>query len=552
MEAWQQAVEQIGQERERLQEMWLRKRLQLEADCRYGNEEYTPEQMQQAVRLMCKEDIFFFFNYFAWTVDPRQKAERQIMPFLLYEYQVDLVKWLLEHIGATQGTIERRNLILEKSRDMGASWVVALLAMWLCYFRNSNILIGSRKEEEVDKKGDLDCPFEKIRFNVRRLPPFLRAPGFDPDKHLGFLLLQNPEGGQIVGESANPEFGRGGRSLLTIFDEFSVWQNDDSAWKASAQTTNVRLAIATPKGPYGKFAKLASNDPEEQVIKKRLHWSMHPIKSAGIKHDHNGQLTSPWYEEQKRTMSPEDVASELDISYATSIKGLVFPDYTEQHATTKLEPVEKQPIIRVWDPGITFCVMFLQIDHYRRVLCLQEVIFENARIRDVAEEVLKISQEEYQGYHFIDCGDPAGARRVSASQEDPEYVILAEQFGIDVDYTFMSEMPTNLRVKNRIVAIHQKLREYVYQTKTPGLLVDSSRCPKLDEALRQNYRYRVNKFNKQVMEQIEEQHPFEDVVDCLGYGILYRLGLSTTSDSKKIQTVERGQVEWRGQIKRRV
>lgn len=547
---WQQQVADMKAEREQLQELCIRDRLKLEADCKYGDQTYTAEQWQHATRVLCKEDIFFFFKHFAWTIDPREKPDRQIMPFVLYDFQIELVQWILEHIEETQGTIERRNLILEKSRDMGASWVVSMVALWLCYFKNCNILMGSRKEEEIDKKGDLDTPFEKIRFNVRRLPPFLRGSTFDPEKHLGYLLLQNPDGGQIVGESANPEFGRGGRSLLTIFDEFSVWQNDESAWKAAAQTTNVRLAVATPKGPYGKFAQLASNKPGEEVIRKRLHWSLHPVKAAGLMHDHNGQLTSPWYEEQKRTMSPEDVASELDISYATSVKGLVFSDYTEKHSAVDLQPVEKREIIRVWDPGLTFCVLFLQIDHYRRVLCLQELIIDNARINDVAEEVLRISQEEYSGYHFVDCGDPAGAKRQNASQVDPEYIVLAEQYGIDVDYTFMAEMPTNLRVKNRITGIRQKLREFVYQTKTPALLIDSGKCPNLDEAMRAKYRYRINKFTRQVMEQIDEQHPYEDVVDCLGYGILYRLGLSTTSSSKKIQEVERGQVTWGGMIKR--
>jgi hypothetical protein len=86
----------------------------------------------------------------------------------------------------------------------------------------------------------------------------------------------------------------------------------------------------------------------------------------------------------------------------------------------------------------------------------------------------------------------------------------------------------------------------VYQTKSAGLVIDIEKCPVLDEALLEKYRYKVNKWTKECTEEIDEQHPWEDVVDCLGYGIVYRLGLNTTFDSssRKAVTGERGNVKW--------
>lgn len=553
-------VKAIQAEQKALRDKCAAKRLAMMTDCEYGYDDedtgnfVTPAEVQAAVKAQCANDIFFFIYYFVCTFDPRMQAKEKVMEMVLYPYQITFIKWLCGHIDACLGTIEKRNLLLEKSRDMGASWLVIIVIIWYWLFHDGSFLFGSRKEEEVDKHGDMDTPFEKARFILRTIAgqaPWLLPEGFDLKTHATYLLLRKPnsEGGQITGESANPEFSRGGRNIMNIFDEMPVWGNDDSAWTAASQSCSIRLGIGTPKGPFGTFANLANPKPgkeAERVHKFRMHWTLHPIKAAGLRKDHEGKPTSPWYEEQKATMTPEAVAAELDINYTGSVKGLVFPDYYDRHQARGLKPVEGLPILRVWDPGLTFCVLFMQIDHYRRALILQEVLFENARIHDVAGRIVEISQTEYQDFEFMDCGDPAGKNRASSAAEDPEYVTLAHDYDIDVDYTFMEEMQSRLRRKTRITAIHNKMREDVYQTKSAGLVIDIEKCPVLDEALLEKYRYKVNKWTKECTEEIDEQHPWEDVVDCLGYGIVYRLGLNTTFDSssRKAVTGERGNVKW--------
>lgn len=552
---WRAEEKRIRAEQKKLREEWRRKRLILWTECEYGSEQYTAAEMRRAVWMQCEADPLFFFDYFAYTIDPRAEPTEQVMEFIMYEYQRDFVRWFVAEVDKVVGSIDRVNGLVEKSRDMGMSWVLVWLTIWYFLFRHASILWGSRKEEECDKKGDLDTSLERCRFGLNRLPLWLLPQTFDPRKHLGYLLLRNPDGGQIVGESSNPNFGRGGRYLFIIYDELQSWENAEAAWRAGAQSSNARFGVGTPNGPFGLFAELANPDPhhggtQEVITKRRIHWKDHPIKGAGLRRDHTGQLTSPWYEEQKRTLKPDELAAEVDISYARSVRGLVFPDYTEEHATANLTPADKMPIIRVWDPGLTFFVLWMQVDHYKRVLCLRELCLENARINDVADEVQRISQEYYSGFDFHDCGDPAGARRVSASQVDPEYVVLAENYAIDVDYNFMEQMPTQLRVKNRITAIHNKLREYVYQTRSPGLLVDVPNCKILDKALKENYMYKVGKFSRQLTEQIDERHPYEDAVDCLGYGVLYKLGLATANTRKNIYKVEKGTLTWDAGVRR--
>lgn len=524
------------------------KRLELQARA-----EYDPE-VQAAIRALCTKDVFFWFNHFAWTYDPRERADRQTVPFILWDYQIELVTWLLENIEATMGTVERRNLAIEKSRDMGASWVVFLFAMWAWQFRNYSILLGSRKQEEVDVRGDMDTPFEKIRFNLRKQPPYLMPPNFDWKSHDKQLCLINPLGGEITGEASTSDFGRGGRKVLVIFDEFAAFTNDEAAWASAAQSTNVRLAISTPMGPHNKFARLIAGKEKEAVSIKRLHWSIHPVKSAGLTHTSTGALTSPWYESQKATMSEEDIARELDINYATSIKGQVFPDYTERHRIQNYVPDTTGSIVRCFDPGLTFAVLWLHIDNYGRIVAFKENVIENARIRDVGELV----QEEARAldaasgpYKYEDYGDPAGASRSGAGSENPEYTTLAYEYDIDVDYTFMAEMPPRMRVKNRISAIRRKLGEFCVQRGTPMLLVDTVGCPTLNEALAEGYRWKVDKITREIKQEVDERHPYEDVVDCLGYGLLGKLGLGLKRTTDSNVGFAKPSLQWGGQLNRR-
>ena len=64
--------------------------------------------------------------------------------------------------------------LVEKSRDMGATWTTVAFSVWLWLFRpGSAIGFGSRKELLVDRLGDMDSIFEKIRYTIKMLPGFL-------------------------------------------------------------------------------------------------------------------------------------------------------------------------------------------------------------------------------------------------------------------------------------------------------------------------------------------------------------------------------------------
>lgn len=524
----------------------LQERVALYLQCEHD------EQFRAAVYKRCSESCFYFIYYFGWTYDPREKLENQKVPFLLYPFQRELLTWFRENIDATTGSIERRDLFIEKSRDMGLSWLVYIMAVWYWLFRDGNILVGSNTATDVDKQGDMSTPFEKMRFLIRELPQWILPPGFDLSKDMPEMLIRGKRSGQqIVGKPSTVNFGRGPRVTFAILDEFQSWENAQSAFTSCSQTTNCRIIIGTPLGPHNYYAKLARGEVKQTVIKKRVHWSLHPTKSAGLTRTPEGELTSPWYEEQKKSMAPEEIASELDIKYDTSTAGKVFPDFTESHIVDILRPVEGKRILRVWDPGLTFAVLWMQIDDHNRCLVLRELVLENARIHDVAQTVLQISEEEFKGFDFEDIGDPAGASRLASAQEAPEYTVLSLEYDINVDYYTFSDMQARLRVKSRVTAIHGKLRDFCPTVKpaTPALLVSRKNCPFLCEALLEKYRYKVDRLTRRPLDIIDEQHPFEDVVDCLGYGLVHKYGVSGRSKGTgggSNVVIEKGSVAWRG------
>lgn len=292
--------------------------------------EQNPE-FAQKIREMCERDIHYWINLFCWTKDPKRPYDK--VPFVLYPFQEVYVQQLLEGIEG------QKDLLTEKSREMGVSWLVLYVFThyWL-YKPNSDFRVGSRKEDFVDKLGDMDTLLEKIRFCLRYMPSFLLPKGYDETLHAGRMRIINPENGNtIIGESANAHFGSGGRRKAILLDEFAKWDESisNAAWTATADVTKCRLPVSTPVGSGNKFAELAMGT-KEKIAKATLHWTLHPEKNIEsyylsgsekilVRPENAFQLRqkgieirSPWYDYECERRSPADIAQELDIDYLRS------------------------------------------------------------------------------------------------------------------------------------------------------------------------------------------------------------------------------------------
>jgi hypothetical protein len=104
-----------------------------------------------------------FINDWGMTTDPRKKIS--VFPFLLWPEQREFIDWVKVRFDA------KEDGLVEKTRDAGVTWLCVAFAVHMWLFQgNAKIGFGSRKETLVDRIGDPDSIFEKIRFFIRGLP----------------------------------------------------------------------------------------------------------------------------------------------------------------------------------------------------------------------------------------------------------------------------------------------------------------------------------------------------------------------------------------------
>ena len=317
----------------------LMKRLQINDACfRYPDarkQMYESFKKQDTIDEMV-ESCTQFIELFGFTFDPRPQANPHDLPFILFDFQKETIKWLIEHIE--QG----KDGLIEKSRDMGISWTVFVyVPVWYWLFKDgTNILLGSYKEALVDNKSK-DSLFGMIDYAIMSLPKWILPRGWNKDKNRTQMKIINPmTWSQITGDTMNGDFGRGARKTVVMFDELGSWDYGKDAWEASGASTACRIANSTPKG-MNYFQALRNQDMGHIDILS-LHWKKHPLKD------------DQWYEYEKSRNSPETIAQELDIDYNKSQTGRVYPEWNDLTVTVDHFPYRPEwPLYVFWDFGNT-------------------------------------------------------------------------------------------------------------------------------------------------------------------------------------------------------
>lgn len=278
----------------------------------------------------CERDPLFFINGFCWTYDPRC-TDSPKLPFILYEFQEQAVIDIISAIGSN-------DLLCEKSRDMGASWIMIASFLWcFLYVDGFSGLFVSRVEEYVDKTGNPKALFWKLDYLMSGLPMFMRPLGYSEGLHRSRLHIENPENGAVIdGESTTGNVARGDRRTAILLDEFAAVEQGHRVLSSTRDSTNCRLFNSTPNGVNNAFY-----DIRQTGIKRlTLHWSNHPNKRLGLyttsdkgslkvidKYNYpidyhcilDGKIRSMWYDEEcKRASSSQEIAQELDIDYLGS------------------------------------------------------------------------------------------------------------------------------------------------------------------------------------------------------------------------------------------
>lgn len=280
----------------------------------------TGKSARKDLWIACSRSLLFYINTFVWTLDPRLK--NNVVPFITYPFQDECLLKILECVH------DGKDMCIKKSRDMGASWMCVMAFEWLWHFKaHSTFLLMSQKETKVDKKGDPKTLFYKIDFLLKKQPKWLRPRTERTKLH----LLNEDNESTIDGESTTGSSGRGDRRTAILLDEFSEMKDGHLVLSATADVTNCRLINSTPP-ETGKSQAWIDIQKMEGVEQLRLHWSLHPVKAAGLTFDKKFKKpSSPWYEKEVKRRHPREIARELDMDDESATYQFFEPKYLDEY-----------------------------------------------------------------------------------------------------------------------------------------------------------------------------------------------------------------------------
>ena len=327
------------------------------------NETAKRPELAAGWRKMCREDILFYINGFVWQYNPRKKGaastEREkVMPFITWDFQDRaLLKepgepWNLEDdrpqdAGVLWCIAHDEDLIIEKSREMGASWLCLIVMEWLWHFFPLNKFLCISKSEAAVENDDPDSLFWKIDFLHRHLPTWLQVHCKRLHKAGGFLGNQDNDA-SITGQASTGRAGVGGRATAMFIDEFSQIKEDFEVLSRTSDTTGCRIFNGTHMGMSTAFYQLSKRVDMKKLV---MHWTQHPEKKGG-QYRFNGKtnkievidrqfvyppgfqfiysekpaagyrpgIRSPWYDLQcTRKESEAEVGKDLDIDAGGSV-----------------------------------------------------------------------------------------------------------------------------------------------------------------------------------------------------------------------------------------
>lgn len=255
-----------------------------------------------AIHLYYKDHPVDFIRDWMFTYDPR--VQPAYLPFVLWPRQEKYIEWLMDLWKS------KKDGLVEKSRDVGATYLNMSFSIWLWRYYQAKIGFGSRKEVLVDRIGDADSIFEKGRIILSRMPAEILPEGFLVDMHTPFMKIINPENGSTITGETGDNIGRGGRSSIYFKDESAFYERPDRIDSALSQNSDVKIDISTPNGVGNPFYKKRFGGKVPVFV---FDWRDDPRKNEN------------WYNYQVETLDPVIVAQEIDRDYSASVEQICIP-----------------------------------------------------------------------------------------------------------------------------------------------------------------------------------------------------------------------------------
>ncbi len=346
----------------------------------------TNMQQRDVQEELCRRDPVYFMAMFGVLLEPRDVEGRSAewVPFIPFAFQVQLVRWIQQVMR--EDDLGRGDGIVEKSREMGATWLFCLYIVWAWLYEPVFICgVISRNEEAVDATGKTDTIFSKIRAQLgleRGIPANLKFPewmlpdGFKPSIHSRLRTLNHPTRTNIVqGETTTELSGVGGRATMRLNDEAARFREAGHAWGNQQAVSFHRFAVSSADATSGMWfhnlarrgEKALSHPHEPGPSFARLDYWLHPFH------------TDEWYANERARAEDQAVFDrEYGIDYFAGQGDWVYPRASDIEVGEYPYDPRLGGLDCVIDPGVAdpTSIVFMQEDPLpRRFRCVEA--FEN-------------------------------------------------------------------------------------------------------------------------------------------------------------------------------
>ena len=332
--------------------------------------------MQEDLLAASKQSLLFWINSFVMTyhqfdVDPatgkRLEAVNAHVPFVTWEIQDDLFDRFEYCLR------EAEDILVNKSRDMGASWSCIAFLHWLWLFKSdAQLLELSRTEDYVDKAGNMKALFQRHDYINQWLPDWMLPPGIHyREKNRSKMHMLNIYNGSCIdGESTTEHATSGDRRLVTLLDEFSKVENGALMRSATRDASLIRIVNSTVAGPGTEYSKW-KNDGTIRVF-PLMYWD-HPDKGKGRyvrQHPITNiwEIRSPWFDEECKVRSPREIAREILANDLEAGSQFFTPGNADRHIAL----FGREPKTR-WDIRLKKSVANDEIKHVIKTKQLNKV-----------------------------------------------------------------------------------------------------------------------------------------------------------------------------------
>jgi hypothetical protein len=234
---------------------------------------------------MCQQDVCFFIETLGIIFEPRPNPRS--MPLKMWQDQVDIVAWSNECYG-------RRDMGLEKSRGIGASWLYALFLYHKWQFVPAT-KIGILSKDETSLDGpDSNSLLGKLIFVHENMPAWLRmdALGRDVMKRdkTEHILHNRTNKATVQGFVPTNDKVRSLRFTCLFYDEFAFLTRDVQAQlNASGATCPNRFFVSTWNGSDNEFYVMMRKE-QTTMLRVEMYWWNNTERWKGCYTTTNGQL----------------------------------------------------------------------------------------------------------------------------------------------------------------------------------------------------------------------------------------------------------------------